>query len=140
MPWSCCFLLQHHQTNKKIDLMLKLFIKYMPRWENPHNSIILHLCVVKMDLWSKCSKFSNFKHLKKINECTEWSKFPSELCFGNMNTTKDSYLLNSKLASLKRGQNAAGICPFFYGAFGQKIAKQSQLWISVIGIVKAAIF
>ena len=44
-------------------------------------------------------------------------KFPSELCFGIMNVTKDSYLLSSKVAFLKSGQNAAGICPFFYGAF-----------------------
>ena len=43
-------------------------------------------------------------------------KFPSELCFGIMNAAKDSYLLNSKVAFLKSGQNAAGICPFFYGA------------------------
>ena len=42
-------------------------------------------------------------------------KIPSELCFGIMNVTKDSYLLNSKVAFLKSGQNAAGICPFFYG-------------------------
>ena len=40
-------------------------------------------------------------------------KFPSELCFGIMNATQDSYLLNSKVALLKSGQNAAGICPFF---------------------------
>ena len=40
-------------------------------------------------------------------------KFPSELCFGILNTTKDSYLLNSKVLFLKRGQNAAGISPFF---------------------------
>ena len=32
-----------------------------------------------------------------------------------MNATKDSYLLNSKVAFLKSGQNAAGIWPFFYG-------------------------
>ena len=42
-------------------------------------------------------------------------KFSSELCFGIMNTTKDSYLLNSKVAFLNRGQNASGICPIFYG-------------------------
>ena len=38
-------------------------------------------------------------------------KFPSELCFGIMNLTKD--LLNSKVAFLKSGQKGAGICPFF---------------------------
>ena len=37
-------------------------------------------------------------------------KFTSELCFGIMNVIKDSYLLNSK-----SDQNAARICPFFYG-------------------------
>ena len=42
--------------------------------------------------------------------------FPPEMCFGIMNTTKDSYLINSKVAFLKRGQNTAGIFPFFYGA------------------------
>ena len=40
-------------------------------------------------------------------------KLPSELCFGIMNVTKDSYLQNSKVGFLKSGQNAAGICPFF---------------------------
>ena len=40
-------------------------------------------------------------------------KFPSELCFGIMNVTKDSYLINSKVAFLKSGQNAARICLFF---------------------------
>ena len=34
-------------------------------------------------------------------------KFPSELCFDIMNVTKDSHLLNSKVAFLKSGQNAA---------------------------------
>ena len=42
-------------------------------------------------------------------------KFPPELCFGNMNVTKDLCLLNSKVAFLKSGQNEAEICPFFYG-------------------------
>ena len=45
-------------------------------------------------------------------------KFPSELCFGIMNVTKDSYLLNSKVAFLKSGKNAAGICPFFLRCAG----------------------
>ena len=40
-------------------------------------------------------------------------KFLSELCFGIMKAAKDSYLLISKVAFLKSGQNAAGICPFF---------------------------
>ena len=40
-------------------------------------------------------------------------KFLSELCFGIMSAAKDSYLLNSKVAFLISGQNAAGICPFF---------------------------
>ena len=48
-------------------------------------------------------------------------RFLSELCFGIMNATKDSYLLNSKVVFLKSGQNAAGICPFFYGAHVQII-------------------
>ena len=34
-----------------------------------------------------------------------------------MNAEKDSYLINSKIAFLKSGQNAGGICPFFYGGF-----------------------
>ena len=45
-------------------------------------------------------------------------KFPSELCFGIMNATKDSYLQNSKAAALKGGQNAVGICPFFLRCHG----------------------
>ena len=43
-------------------------------------------------------------------------KFPSELYFSMINVTKDSYLVNSKVSILKSDQNAAGICPFFYGA------------------------
>ena len=43
-------------------------------------------------------------------------KCPSDLCFGTMKVTKNSYLLNSKFAFLKSGQNEAGIFPFFYGA------------------------
>ena len=42
-------------------------------------------------------------------------EFPPELCFGIINVTNDSYLLNSKVAFLKSDQNAAGVCPFFYG-------------------------
>ena len=42
-------------------------------------------------------------------------KFPSELRFGFINVTKDSYLLNSKVVFLKSGQNAAGICPVCNG-------------------------
>ena len=46
-------------------------------------------------------------------------KFSSELCFGIINTAKDSYLQNSKVAFLKRGQNAAGICSFFLRWLGE---------------------
>ena len=50
--------------------------------------------------------------------------FPSEMCFGIMNVTKDSYLLNSKVAFLKSGQNAAGICPFFLRCLGVHLSKK----------------
>ena len=40
-------------------------------------------------------------------------KFPSELCFGIMNVTKYSYLLNSKVSFLKSDHNTAEICPIF---------------------------
>ena len=39
--------------------------------------------------------------------------FLSELCFGTVNSAKDSYLLNSKVVFLKSGQNEAGIGHFF---------------------------
>ena len=54
-------------------------------------------------------------------------KFLSELCFGIMNADKDLYLLTSKVAFLKRGQNAAGSCPFFLRWIG--IQKSSVLII-----------
>ena len=38
-------------------------------------------------------------------------KFPSELCFGIVNATKDSYLLNSKVAKIRQETIL-----FFYGA------------------------
>ena len=126
MPWSCRILLQHHQTKKFkchcSDLMLKLFLKYMPRCENPRNSWILHFCVVRMDLWSK---FSNFKHLQKINEGKDQSglKVPSELCFGIMNT-KDSYLLNSNWKGANMRQESV---LFLYGeVFLKSYKKISQ--------------
>ena len=53
---------------------------------------------------------------RKAMKAQSGLKFPSEPYFGIINTTKDLYLLNSKVAFLKRGQNVAGICPFFYGA------------------------
>ena len=65
-------------------------------------------------------------------------KFPSELCFGTMNLTKDSYLLNSKVASLKSGQNAAGICPFFYSALDE--AESITLFSTVASMKKSSAF
>ena len=53
-------------------------------------------------------------------------KFPSELCFGTINAKKDSHLLSSKVAFLKSGQNAAGICPFFYGGVADSRYSQQQ--------------
>ena len=49
-------------------------------------------------------------------------KVLSELCFGILNAAKDSYLLNEKVAFLKSGQNAAGICNFFLRCKYLKIA------------------
>ena len=66
------------------------------------------------------SKWTCCRKSMKAQSCL---KFPSELCFGIMNTTKDSYLLNSKVAFLKRGQNAAGICPFFLRCLGTQFEK-----------------
>ena len=76
----------------------------------------------------KCENcFNNgdmFKHLftsrcaAKSSLFSKWNglKFPPELFFCIMNAARDSYLLNSNVAFLKSGQNAAGICLFFYGA------------------------
>ena len=57
-------------------------------------------------------------------------KFPSELCFGIMNVTKDSYLLNSKVKFLKSGQNAAGFCPFFLRCVVTNICSKSLITFS----------
>ena len=61
-------------------------------------------------------------------------KFPSELCFGIMNATKDSYLLNSKVAFLKSGQNAAGNFPFFLRWIGVQSNNQTNKYIIFITI------
>ena len=65
--------------------MPKRFLKYMPRCENPRNSRIFHFCVIKIDLWSK---FSNFKHLQKINEGPEWSKISIRAVFWHYECSK----------------------------------------------------
>ena len=48
-------------------------------------------------------------------------KFPSKLYFGIINTTKAKRFVFAKfkVAFLKRGQNAAGICPFFLRCYGK---------------------
>ena len=57
-------------SNKKIST--PLLRPYSAQFEN------FAFFVVKMDLWSK---FSNFKHLQKINEGTEWSKISIRAVF-----------------------------------------------------------
>ena len=57
--------------------------------------------------------FPTLNICRKSMKAQNGLKLPSELYFGIMNATKDSYLLNSKVAFLKSGQNAAGICSFF---------------------------
>ena len=76
-------------------------------------AVIREFCIF---VSSKLTYEANFPALnicKKSMKAQNGLKLPSELCFGIMNATKDSYLLNSKVAFLKSGQNAAGICPFF---------------------------
>ena len=74
-------------------------------------------------IWEFCiflsSKLTYEANFPSINICRKSMnaqnglKFPSDLCFGIMNATKYSYLLNSKVGFLKSGQNAAENCPFF---------------------------
>ena len=71
--------------------------------------------------------FTTLNICRKSMKAQNGLKFLSELCFGIMNAAKDSHLLNSKVAFLKNGQNAAGICPFFYGA----TATTSKLWVKL---------
>ena len=59
--------------------------KYVPRCANQHNSRIMHFCVFKIDLWNK---ISNFKHLQKINESTEWSKISIRAVFWHYECNK----------------------------------------------------
>ena len=65
---------------------------------------------------SKLTYEANFPTLnicRKSMKAQNGLNFPSELCFGIRNATKDSYMLNSKVAFLKSDQNAAGIFPYF---------------------------
>ena len=54
------------------------FLKYMPRWANPRNSIILHFCAIKLDLRSK---LSNSNICRKSLKAQNGRKFLSELYF-----------------------------------------------------------
>ena len=102
------------------DLMFKLFLKHMPRCENPSNSRILHFCVVKMDLWSK---FCNFKHLQKINEDTEWSKIFIRAMFWHYEYNKRFVFAKLKSCNfdkwLKCGRNL-----YFFSTVSKKQIKQ----------------
>ena len=79
---------------------------------NRRNSRFMHFCVVKLDFWSKISALA--KHLQKITECTKYFNQSSVLSI--LMYLNGPYLLNSKHEFLKSTQNAAEICPFFYGA------------------------
>ena len=89
------------------------------------------------------SKFSYEANFPTLNICRKSMKaqnglkFPSELCFGIMNLTKDSYLLHSKVAFLKSGENAAGICPFFLRCKVKKISMSKMAFC--VSILKSTI-
>ena len=114
MPWSYRILVRHHRTEKFqrhcSDLMPKLFLKCMPRCAI---GAIGEFCIFVSSKLTFEANFPTLKICKKSMKVQNGLKFPSELCFGIMNATKDSNLLNSKVKLLKGGQNAAGNCPFY---------------------------
>ena len=63
------------------------------------------------DKLQKSAQFEILNVCRKSMKAENGLKFLTELCFG-MNEAKDSCLLDSKVAFLKSGQNAAGIYPF----------------------------
>ena len=77
MPWSCRILLRHHQTEKLQRHM--------------------HCSDLMPKVYAKVRKSAQFETFAQNG-----LKFPSELCFGIMNLTKDSYLLNSKVAKMRQ--------------------------------------
>ena len=89
----------------------------MPRCANPRKSAqiraIQEFCIFVSSKLTYEANFPTLNICRKSMKAQNGLKFPSELCFGIMNVTKDSYLLNSKVTFLRSGQNSAGICPFF---------------------------
>ena len=79
--------------------MPKRFLKYMPRCENPRNLRIFHFCIIKIDLWSK---FSNFKHLQKINEGPERSKISIRAVFWHYECNKRFVFAKFKTCILEK--------------------------------------
>ena len=58
-------------------------------------------------------RVEQMKRQQFISLDSQFIKYPSELCFGIINATEDLYLLNSKVAFLKSGQNVAENYPLF---------------------------
>ena len=53
------------------------------------------------------ANFPTLNNCRKLLKAQNGQKFISELYFGIINAAKDSYLLNSKVAFFKSGQNTA---------------------------------
>ena len=119
MPWSCRILLQHHK--KKFNAIAQNVCSncFQSICQGAKIRAIREFCIFVSPKWTYEANFPSLNICRKsMKSQSSGLKYPCELCFGIMNTTKDSYLLSSKVAYLKRGQNAAGICPIFYIAFG----------------------
>ena len=115
MPWSCRILLRHHQTENVNAIAQTLCPNcFLSICQGAQISAIWEFSIFGS------SKFTNEANFPTLNICIKSMKaqnglkLPLELFFGIMNVTKYSYLLNSKVAFLKSGQNAARICPLFH--------------------------
>ena len=125
MPWSCRILLQHHQkknskwTYGAIFLTLNICRKSTETecskmsiravfWHYEYNKRFVFAkfksCIFVSSKWTYEANFPTLNICRKSMKPQSGLKFLSKLCFGIMNTTKDSYLLNWKIAFLKRGK------------------------------------
>ena len=112
--------------------MPKRFLKYMPRCENPRNLRIFHFCVIKIDLWSK---FSNFKHLQKINEGQEWSKISIRAVFWHYEYNKRFIFDKFKSCIFKKGPKCGRNLSFFSTVKGRHFFAYKKRYEKLVDFV-----
>ena len=114
MPWSCLILLWHYQTEKIkrhcLDLMPKLFSSIC---QGAQIRAIWEFCIFVSSKLTYEANFPTFNICRKSMKARNGLKFPSELCFGIINVTKDSFLLNSKVAFFEKWLKCSRNLSFF---------------------------